>query len=476
MTNRIGTTSIAERGTAAAGARRRGGFTLIELLVVITIILIVSAVALPTVIPALSHRQVSEGARVLQSAIAGARDAAIRDNSPAGIRLLPDPAFPIKYTTVTLPNGNSQYQVDGSQPLVFNRIIPIAPAPNYTTGAVAIWETNGSGYSTLPDLIFGATTVPYSSVLVLEEVPNPLLYEPTSWFWNIRVGDKVQLNNSGPWYTVVGPMEVGPAGGNSELFVNASTTFPTRIFGTGASATTVTLSWDFLYLVNGRDDNVDGYIDNYWDNVTSTFETEQWLGPVTTGTAIPTYTIERRAAPTINAREYQLPSNVVIDATTWDWPYAAAATKTTPAQYPTLERSRLPVNPFSGMVEFLVYPNGSVVPGTTYSSPSSFGMSQAFYHFWVAERSDVYAPAANSVSGNYPPFLPLPQGIAPGAFSGIEIKGEYRLVTLFTRTGQVTTNETVPFDPNAPNSIGTASYNYVYPFLQAQQGISGGQQ
>ena len=48
------------------------GFTLIELLAVITIIVIVSAVALPTVIPALSHRQVGEAARILQSALVGA--------------------------------------------------------------------------------------------------------------------------------------------------------------------------------------------------------------------------------------------------------------------------------------------------------------------------------------------------------------------------------------------------------------------
>ena len=45
------------------------GFTLIELLAVVTIIVIVSAVALPTVIPALSHRQVGEAARILQGAL-----------------------------------------------------------------------------------------------------------------------------------------------------------------------------------------------------------------------------------------------------------------------------------------------------------------------------------------------------------------------------------------------------------------------
>jgi len=69
------------------------GFTLIELLVVITIIVLVSAAALPTILPALNHRQVSEAARILQAALAGARDAAIRANEPRGIRLLPDPAL-----------------------------------------------------------------------------------------------------------------------------------------------------------------------------------------------------------------------------------------------------------------------------------------------------------------------------------------------------------------------------------------------
>ena len=73
--------------------RSRAGFTLMELLVVMLIILLVSAVTLPTVIPAIAHRQVSEAARILQAGLAGARDLALNNNAPAGIRLLPDPVF-----------------------------------------------------------------------------------------------------------------------------------------------------------------------------------------------------------------------------------------------------------------------------------------------------------------------------------------------------------------------------------------------
>ena len=83
----------------------RRGFTLIELLVVILIILLVSAVALPVVLPAMSHRQVSEAARILQGSLVGAQNSALHNASPAGIRLLPDPAFPLLYTTI---NGVTQ--------------------------------------------------------------------------------------------------------------------------------------------------------------------------------------------------------------------------------------------------------------------------------------------------------------------------------------------------------------------------------
>ncbi len=210
---------------------RRVGFTLIELLVVITIIVLVSAVTLPTVLPALNHRQVGEAARILQAALVGARDAAIRDNAPRGIRLLPDPIF----------NGSTTT-------LAYNRFVPIEPAPDYAEGTVAdpaVQRPTRSGLQRFPppkrtaeshgpgpitNLIPITSSLTMRSVLIdraitLSSTTTAIPNERTSWFWNIRVGDKIQFGDSGRYYTIVGPMVINPLnpntlGQNPELFVN----------------------------------------------------------------------------------------------------------------------------------------------------------------------------------------------------------------------------------------------------------------
>ena len=112
---------IDERRRRQAGRR---GFTLIELLVVMLIILLVSAVVLPTVLPAIIHRQVSEAARILQGALAGARDTAINNNAPAGIRLLPDPV--LNGQSLNAPGGTAGVStLDPTKILASNRYIPI---------------------------------------------------------------------------------------------------------------------------------------------------------------------------------------------------------------------------------------------------------------------------------------------------------------------------------------------------------------
>jgi type II secretory pathway pseudopilin PulG len=486
------------------------GFTLVELLVVIFIILLISVVALPTVLPALSHRQVSEAARILQGALVGARDKAIHDGQPSGIRLLPDPNFAPVFST-TLGNPINPYST-----LAYNRIVPIGPAPDYSEGFCTPTLANTVTYSgaTLTTPAIVTSTYPYALLLIENPVnpqtlaPNP----PTSWFWNVRVGDKVQLNNAGPWYTIIGPMFIGPAGGtiggvtysNTEMFVNAGP--PTSLANLNSSGYVPTLTYpggtampvEYLILVNGQDDNNNGWIDEGFDGVDNDgdtlidettckvspswgeWEQEAWLGSVLTNTLsnVP-YTIQRRPAPAPNAREIALPTSMVIDAT---------------MLFVDKERSRLPVNiqtRYSGVIDIVVNPDGTVLPTTTYSSPSSFGMDQAFYHFWLAERQDLAAVQTTNNNGTITPvplntgtpsyYLPIvqPGGAFASNFPGPYLKGEYSVVTLNGRTGQVTTNPNPAFfyDPtlgytNQPGS--SAVYNSVYPFIQAEQGVNGG--
>jgi prepilin-type N-terminal cleavage/methylation domain-containing protein len=428
----------------------RRGFTLIELLTVIVIVLLLSVIALPTVIPAISHRQVGESARLLQAALAGARDAAIRDNALAGIRLLPDPIYKTYlvdpqlgiYDFPRLANG----QIDPTIALAANAWVPIGAPPAYDDGLASV----------CPSTMYSQSLTGNTTALVLEEsvgawtnaggawvwLPN----SPTSWSWNVRAGDRLRINNTGAWYTVVGPNAAGVTA-NPQRFVNAvapgQTSPLSRTIPSPDGKQSVTVNPEFLLLVNGRDDNGNGWVDEGCDGVDNNAngiiddpgpidptgktpgesEPEAWLGAMAAGAANLPYTITRRPAPTTNSRQTTLPSEVVVDLTTW-------AT--------TQERSRLTVDPYNGTVDLVVMADGKVVGTTIYSAPSSVGMAGAFHHFWLAERADVVAPV-----GTTAPSLPTPSGTS-------------WLVTVFARTGAVTNIDNPAEYPN--------------PFAYVQQG------
>src|SRR5271166_124358 len=463
-----GQVRIDERRWRQAG---RPGFTLIELLVVMLIILLVSAVVLPTVLPAISHRQVSEAARILQGALAGARDTAINNNAPAGIRLLPDPSFPIQYTSI-----NGVNQINPATILASNRFIPIQLGPDYSEGyvhrlapgalATAMSPAAPGTFFNYPAAKGGGFYPAGTNALLYlaQSVYNPTTGSynpPTSWYWNIRVGDKIQINNSGNLYTVVGPMQILPEAGNSELFVNVGAPGTTPPFLETVPANS---NPEVLFLVNGVDDNKDGYVDNGWDGVDNDgdgivdevssalipfpgewVEIEQWHEALTASplTQLP-YTITRRPVVVPGARETPLPSGVVIDLTTWN-PAAFGAGYVS-------ERSRLPVDSTTGYVDILLNPNGSVVPTTVYSSPSSFGMGSSFYHFWLAERGDLFDPRQQA---GVPYLLPMVAGSpyypnASDAFATRALNGERLLLTLFPRTGALATNQVESFNGNLP--------------------------
>ena len=488
------------------GGRGSSGFTLVELLVVITIVMLVAAVALPAVLSGLSERQVTEAARILQAAVAGARDNAIRANEPRGIRFLPDP------TLISAPIFNTDGSLKtrrGALLLAYNRMVQIEPAPDYQEGLVSIGpylppgltltgfpptDPHGSGnypfYDSTPLALGGRTT----QVLMVEEsiyqggfIPpagpsgDPLPNPPVSWFWNIRVGDKIRFGSSGRYYTIVGPCTINPytaSGKNPELFVNTgdpgtASTLRRNYYSAGTPPVELSTDFsprhpEFLLLVNGQDDDGNGYIDEGFDGFdndyqngiddvvfntttgrTGEWETESWLGSLghqslfdqpstmppytqspspdwvsasfTSSSTDLSYTIKRRPVPTQGTRETLLPGGVVIDATSAD-PIAVN---------PTNERSRLPIDPNSLYVDFMVNSDGQVIPQTIYSTPVSF--NEPFFHFWLTDRKDVVEPIVNN---DIPYTLPMPAGtnLYPNTHdtSGRKLTGERRLVSVFT--------------------------------------------
>lgn len=445
----------------------------------IFIILLVSVIAFASgAFSSFGHRQVSEAGRILQGALVGARDQAIHTGQPSGIRLIPDPAFDSIDSTTGL--------LDHSRPLAYSRIIPIGPAPEYSEGAVTVRP--GASYLsaiTNPDGDPKGSNVVLPS-LVLEQAfaddkgaPNA----PTSWAWNIRVGDRIQVHDAGPWYTVCGPVWQA----NPEGFVNwgpPGTVSPLNPSGS--------LPIEWLLLVNGRDDNGNGYADDGFDGVDNNGngvvdeygewlpnqgfplqagqtptpgETEAWIGALAAGATSVPYTVHRRPMPQPGAREVALPTAMVIDATT---------------VFGTQERSRLPVDPSSGNVDILVNPDGSVSYSLPWGSPSSVGLGATFLHFWLAERQDVAIP-----SGTAAPMLPITKPGGSGGYAGATLRGECAILTLGTRTGStaLTRDPKFWFDPPQVgttysamgfNNQGVGSYSPSNPFLPAEQGVSSG--
>ncbi len=85
--------------SASAGGRR--GVTLVELLVVIFVMLLITAITIPVIAPAMANREVREAARMVDSFINGARTRALQTQHPFGVMLERQPDNPSACTTLS---------------------------------------------------------------------------------------------------------------------------------------------------------------------------------------------------------------------------------------------------------------------------------------------------------------------------------------------------------------------------------------
>src|SRR5438552_67707 len=88
------------RAAKVSQGGNRSGFTLVELLVVIILILTLAAIAVAFVPRVNERRRAAQGAEQLQGWLLQAKQRALRDRVPTGIRLQPGTRLP----TATVPN------------------------------------------------------------------------------------------------------------------------------------------------------------------------------------------------------------------------------------------------------------------------------------------------------------------------------------------------------------------------------------
>ena len=75
----------------------------------------------------------------------------------------------------------------------------------------------------------------------------------------------------------------------------------------------------------------------------------------------------------------------------------------------------------------------------------------------------------------YLPIGNIKQQLSSGSpFSGPTIQGEYRIVSLFTRTGQVTSNDNVGVRQSSESGNTGRHITRHFPFLATEQGTLGG--
>ena len=312
----------------------RRAFTLIELLIVIVIILGVSAVAIPAIVWSTSDWQLTASAQRIQSAIALARIAAMRDRQPRGFRLMPSDA----------------------DPNALDKLVPLETPPRYSEGLATM----------LSPLYPNGFDPGFPCLVLAQSLLNPdgMLASPTSWAYNVRLGDFLTIG--GHQYCVCGPM----LNGNADGFVNwgpagTDATWLPPVVITNPDGTKTTIYPEYLLLTNGADDNQDGYIDNGWDGIDNDgdgiadnpgeWEVETWRGSLLT--SVP-YSIVRRPVP---SRDAITRLSVPV----------------------SLADSTLYLNPISGFADMMFGARGDVILQGPYAVPSTIALGNAKSVFMI---------------------------------------------------------------------------------------------
>ena len=178
--------------SSAGGIRKiREGFTLIELLVVVSIIMLLTVVAMPALGPSREGRRLREAARSIHSYFGSARAAAMASGHNVGVMLeRQQDANGATFSRACL----TLYQVE-QPPLYAGEVdgatVQVRSVRTINTGGTVLYDGDGN------------------------ELWRTILFRPTVVgtldYTQLRVGDLVQFNNQGPLYRLTGPSDANGA-------------------------------------------------------------------------------------------------------------------------------------------------------------------------------------------------------------------------------------------------------------------------
>jgi len=220
MLNHASQPELRSAHAATVALRTRRGVTLLELLIVLLILLMITAAAVPIVAPALQNRQMREASRMVTSYLGAAKARAIETGRPVGI---------IIERFNGLPFAFQMSQIEVPPPYMGDTFTCVAEVESVTTPAGSL--TAGRAASMFPGM-----QAKWFKVTMTDRQTGD---SSTFNHHLVRVGDRIQFNNQGHEFVILGPDEVsGPVqpDGTVDLTGTGAILDVAYLFPTGGTA------------------------------------------------------------------------------------------------------------------------------------------------------------------------------------------------------------------------------------------------
>ena len=373
------------RTSTSSVVKLRLGFTLVELMMVVGLVLLIAVMTASAINLSISGDKVRGGARQVQSYLAGARDRAIYSKSPRGVRFLLDPT-----------NNRT-----------VSSMVYIAPTDDWVQGTIQLeWDT--SVVPPLARILRGFDNVSQNTGII----------NPTGWLGLYQQGllkdglrIRIPNDNTGEWYTI-----------DTSLMVNCS---PDQSDGPNPPRLRLTTG----YARAGTTD----------PNTT--------LAAFPAGQGPTTYRLELPPSVLPNQEPVLLPKGCVIHldrcSTAPEQTASGSAAVGRGNKLPSGWRKPTTTGDTSGfdytsLMDVMFSPRGVVI------GPAA---QTGLIHFYIADQKDADLDRLYwSTTSSYPTFSPPEYGTWTDAMSPGYERGDKLILTLFTRTGAVSTHPIHPTD------------------------------